>query len=182
MCYETIFFPVWLDSLNECQLTTSTLSIKSLHEQGKSIVMILQKKFLVQWRNFHDSPTTIFCSANLTEGITVVVYSSWVSNENYCTNYTLWYSQNFGRVYISHLANKPQYDTRLTSYVKHWHQSKMFWQWNPPENLLGSPEYGFNQNRIILISLINTSSRQNTGSSGVKLALAKELSKLIAWI
>ncbi len=37
-----------------------TLNKKSLNGQGKSMVMVLQGNFLVQWRNFYDFDTTVF--------------------------------------------------------------------------------------------------------------------------
>ncbi len=43
---------------------TYTLNKKSLNRQGKSMVTVLQKKFLVQWRNFHDFVATVFSWVN----------------------------------------------------------------------------------------------------------------------
>ncbi len=37
-----------------------TLNKKSLNGQGKSMFMVLQKKFLVQWRSFNDFAATVF--------------------------------------------------------------------------------------------------------------------------
>ena len=49
-------------------LSPLTLNKKSLKGQGKSMVTVLQKKFLVQWMNLHDFAATVF---------------SWVNQENF---------------------------------------------------------------------------------------------------
>ncbi len=124
MCNETFFFPVWLDFLNECQLTTSTLSIKSLHEQGNFIATVLQKRFLVQWRNFHDFPTTIFCSENLTEGFTVVVYKvfQWkLLHKLYLEHIIFWNDRLFsGHVLSKVEKSQPysKYDRKIIGHLK----------------------------------------------------------------
>ena len=41
-----------------------TLNKKSLNGPGKSMVTVMQKEFLVQWRNFHDFAVTVFSWVN----------------------------------------------------------------------------------------------------------------------
>ena len=51
---------------------THTLNKKSLNGQGKSMVMVLRRKFLVQLRNLHDFTATVF---------------SWVNEEIYMSSF-----------------------------------------------------------------------------------------------
>ena len=47
-----------IDQLFVYSESTYTLNKKSLTGQGKSMVTVLRKKFLVQWRNLHDFTAT----------------------------------------------------------------------------------------------------------------------------